>query len=140
MRILLILLMGVLFLSGCENLYSKFYDENIKNKNISCVKINEKDRILRLRLIRIFQEEKINVKESCPYTVEVKSKFLSQCSSPYARSVGADFDGFLRFDLKKGGKILYRCQIDWKGEFDDGKIRDLVKKMKEDLKRKKALR
>jgi len=129
----MILLTG-LFLSGCENFYAKYYDESIKEKTISCVNIQEKDPILKARITRIFKEEKIPVSYNCPYTVEVTSKFLSLCNNPQAKSIGADFDGFLRFDLKNGEKLLYRCQIDWKGEFTDKRIKDMVRKMKKDLK------
>ncbi|WP_456393620.1 hypothetical protein [Persephonella sp.] len=129
----MVLLAG-LFLSGCENFYAKYYDEGIKEKTIPCVSIHEDDQILRARIVRVFTEEKIPVRDSCPYTVEVTSKFLSQCNNPQAKSIGADFDGFLRFDLKSGGKLLYRCQMDWKGEFTDKRIRDMVRRMKKDLK------
>jgi len=50
-----------------------------------------------------------------------------------AKSLGADFDGFLRFNIMRENRLLYRCQIDWKGQFSDKKIYSLVSKMRKDL-------
>lgn len=129
----LLMLIGVLFLSGCENFYSKFYKKDIKNENINCLNVNGKNPVLKNRLVNLFKEENIKIEEDCPYSIDVTSRFLSQCSNPVAHSIGADFDGFLRFDLKKNGKTVYRVQMDWKGELNDERIKDLIKKMKEDL-------
>jgi len=133
MRFLIIPVISLL-LWGCENFYAKYYDENIKEKDIPCVNIRGEDPLLKAKVIRVFKRERITVKENCPYTIELMSKFLSQCNNPQAKSIGADFDGFIRFDLKKNGKLLYRCQMDWKGEFTDKRIRDIVLRMKKDLK------
>jgi len=124
----------VLLITGCENFYSKVYDEKIKEEKIPCVRIAEKDKILKAQIIRAFKEENILIKDKCPYTVRVYAKFISQCNNPEARSIGADFDGFLRFDLLRKEKLVYRSQMDWKGEFHEGRIKDLIRKMKKDLK------
>ncbi|WP_457639335.1 hypothetical protein [Persephonella sp.] len=133
MRILVLLFFSVFVLTGCENFYAKYYDESIKNRQIECLKVEEKNPLLKARIVRVFKEENIPIRDNCPYTVEVVSKFLSQCNNPQAKSIGADFDGFLRFDLKEKGRLVYRCQMDWKGEFTDSRIRNMVKKMKKDL-------
>jgi len=82
---------------------------------------------------KTLMEEGINIKQHCPFTLKATYKLLSQCNNPTGKSIGADFDGFLRFDLYENENLVYRCQIDWKGEFGKDKIKDLIKRMKEDL-------
>ncbi|SNZ09427.1 hypothetical protein SAMN06265182_1522 [Persephonella hydrogeniphila] len=125
---------AVLFITGCENFYEKVYDEKIKIEKIPCLNVEEKNAILRAQIIRVLKKENIKFRDNCPYTLKVNAKFLSQCNNPEAKSIGADFDGFLRFDLYRKGELVYRCQMDWKGEFSEEKIEDLVRKMKKDLK------
>ncbi|NPA12636.1 MAG: hypothetical protein GXO45_01470 [Aquificae bacterium] len=123
-----------LFLLSCENFYSKVYDEKIKNQVIPCVSFEKDGSITSLQIAQALTEEGIKLKENCPYKLKAVYKFLSQCNNPTAKSVGADFDGFLRFDLTKEGKLLYRCQMDWKGEFNKDRIKSLIKKMKGEIK------
>ncbi|MDQ7055558.1 MAG: hypothetical protein Q9M89_03355 [Persephonella sp.] len=126
-------------LLSCENYYAKFYDESIKNREIDCLKVENCRPFLVNKIVKALKEEGIVVKDSCPYTLSVTSKFLSQCTSPHAKSVDADFDGYLRFDLKKEGRLLYRIQMDWKGEFSEGRIKRLIDRMKKDIKFKSLL-
>ncbi|WP_297454338.1 hypothetical protein [Persephonella sp.] len=130
----LLLIIGFfIFITGCENFYSKVYDKSIKEKNIHCVRISYQNPFIKTKIIKAFKEEGIKVQDNCPYTINVKAKFLSQCTSPQAKSIGADFDGFMRFDLLEKGKLVYRCQMDWKGKFSEDRVKDLIKKMKEDI-------
>ncbi len=134
----IILLLGFMLLQSCENYYAKFYDESIKNSEIECVKVKDCSIFLAGKIVKALREEKIIVRDDCPYTLSVTSKFLSQCTSPHAKSVGADFDGYLRFDLKKDGRLLYRIQMDWKGEFNEKRITNLIRKMKKDIRFKEG--
>jgi hypothetical protein len=119
---------------SCENFYSKIYDKKIKEKTIYCVSF-EGDNSKTSELIKnTLIEEGINVKQNCSFSLKATYKLLSQCNSPTGKSIGADFDGFLRFELFERGKLVYRCQMDWKGEFGKDRVKDLIEKMKEDLK------
>ncbi len=132
MRFITVLLTFIL-LQSCENYYAKFYDESIKNRKINCVKVKDSSPFVIGKVIKALKEEDLPLSDNCPYTLSVTSKLISQCTSPQAKSVGADFDGYLRFDLKKDGKLLYRIQMDWKGEFNENRIRNLVRRMKKDI-------
>jgi len=131
------LLIGFFIFISCEKFYSKIYDEKIQEKIIDCINLEESD-LKMAELIKIsLLKEGINVKQDCPFSLKVNYRLLSQCNSLTGRSIGADFDGFLRFDIFNRKKLVYRCQMDWKGDFGKEKIRKLIKLMKEDLKFKR---
>ena len=128
----LAVLMIFLF-SSCKNMYSKVYDKTSVG-SIKCLKVSGKDIFLNNKVRKSLKEKGIPVKDNCPFVVDVYALKLSQCNSPKGKSIGADFDGYIRFSVYKGKKLIYRCQEDYKGEFGDYLIEDLVSKMKKDLK------
>lgn len=67
-----------------------------------------------------------------PVSVEVYIH-SAHCTNPQSRSLGSDFDGYIRITLKDENRTIARAQMDYKGEPTDQSIRQvydhLLKKM-----------
>ena len=133
MRKILILIIPFLLLLSCKNMYSKVFDKEEVGK-IYCLQVEGNDMFLNSKIISLLKEENIQIKKDCPYKLETYWLKLSQCNNPKGKSIGADFDGYVRFSIYKGNKLVYRCQEDYKGEFGDYIIKDLINQMKKDMK------
>ncbi len=131
MRTIILIFILTSFLS-CKNMYSKIFDKE-EAKRVSCLKIEGNDMFLNNKVSSFLSEEGIKISENCPYTLKVYALKLSQCNTPVGKSIGADFDGYIRFSIFKDKKLVYRCQEDYKGEFEDSLIKDLVGRMKKDI-------
>ena len=129
-----IIILSIFFLTSCENFYSKVYDKKIKEKTISCISFKGDGSKTSKLIKNTLKKERIPIKENCPYTLKPSYKLVSECDNPSVKSIGADFDGFLRFEIFDKDKLVYRCQMDWKGEFGEKRVKDLIKEMKKDLK------
>ena len=46
----------------------------------------------------------------------------AQCSNPQSKSLGADFDGYIRITLREGNETIARAQMDYKGEVKDEEV------------------
>jgi len=134
MKKILPLFVFILFFSSCKNMYSKVFDKSYVGKKINCFKITGKDIFLNNDVSKTLEKYGFKISNNCPFVLDVYAMKLSQCNSPKGKSTGADFDGYLRFSLYKGKHLIYRCQEDYKGEFGNYLIEDLIKRMKKDLK------
>ena len=65
--------------------------------------------------------------------LKITSNYITSCSSANAKALGSDFDGFVRFEIYKDEKLIYRNQRDFKGRFDDKIAKSLIEKIKKDL-------
>ncbi len=134
MKILKIFVAFTFFiLAACENMYAKVYKKEEVGK-INCFKVEGNDMFFNTHVIKVLQKNNIKVSENCPYILRTYFLELSKCNSPTGKSIGADFDGYFRFTVLKDNDLIYRCQADYKGEFGEHLIDNLVKRMKKDLK------
>ncbi len=131
-KIFFLLFILVFSVQSCRNMYVKIYDKSEIGK-IDCLKVEGNDMFFNSKVENILTKNGIHIEENCPYTLKVYYIKLSQCNAPEGKSIGADFDGYLRFTVYKNHKLVYRAQEDYKGEFGDFLIEDLVKRMKKDL-------
>ena len=128
------LLFAALFIFGCEKkIYTKIYDKNLANKKINCLKISS-DNVLIGYIVEKNPFIKKLSKKSCPYTLKITSNYVTSCSSSQAKALGSDFDGYVRFEIFKNSRLLYRSQRDFKGKFDKNIAKSLIDEMKKDLK------
>ncbi|HHH37648.1 MAG TPA: hypothetical protein ENK77_03420 [Epsilonproteobacteria bacterium] len=103
------------FSAGCEEkypTYAAFCDQN-KTQPPSCLHyavLGVKDK-KRLESLFGLQDE-----EACPYRVELTRYHIGLCDHPIVKSVGSDFNGYVRLEIKKGFKCYYKIQSDFKND------------------------
>ncbi len=51
---------------------------------------------------------------SCPYVVTLTRYHVGECSNLEVKSVGGDFNGYVRIEVKKGFMCYYKIQSDFK--------------------------
>ena len=51
---------------------------------------------------------------SCKYVVNLTRYHVGKCDNPIVKSVGGDFNGYVRVEVKKGFKCYYKVQSDFK--------------------------
>ena len=60
----------------------------------------------------------IEANSSSPYRVELIRYFVGKCNNPRVKSLGGDFNGYVRVEIKKGFKTIYKVQSDFKNDED----------------------
>ncbi len=133
MRVFWIVLVFTIFFSGCEKkIYTKIYDEKLAKEPISCLNLKYDNEIVGY-IIKNRPPIKKLLKNECPFTLSIVSHYVTSCSSARAKALGSDFDGFVRFEILKNGRLIYRNQRDFKGYFDESVSDSLINKMLKDL-------
>ena len=127
-------LLGI-FLLGCQEkypTYAAFCDQNA-TKFPSCLHYavfdeNEKEMI----------EKSFGIKEDgeCPYRVELTKYHIGNCNNPIVKSVGSDFDGYIRIEIKKAFKCYYKVQSDFKSD-ENAAFERVLKKIENEKKAQK---
>jgi len=69
---------------------------------------------------------------SCPYVLTLTRYYVGKCNNPEVKSVGGDFHGYARVEVKKGFKCYYKVQSDFKHDATAAFER-VLKKVKVDL-------
>jgi len=75
---------------------------------------------------------------SCPYRVELIRYTVGNCNNPVVKSVGSDFNGYVRVEVKKGFKCYYKIQSDYKDDVNAAFAR-VLKSVKIDLNQEKKI-
>lgn len=127
----LILLFAALLLGGCGDIYTHVYDREAASKKIGCLKIEGSvSECQALRHHPFIQKLQTS---PCSYRLVASGNTVTSCSSYMGKAIGADFDGYIRLDLYRDQKLIWRIQRDFKGELNDRIVDSLVKKMQSDL-------
>jgi hypothetical protein len=128
-----LILLGLLVLfSGCREdfpTYSGFCDQN-GTKTLQCLHyavLDKKDKTSLEKHFGITDDPK------CPYRVELSRYHVGDCNNPVVKSVGSDFDGYVRIEIKKGFACYYKVQSDFKNDEEAALERVLVRFKKEIL-------
>jgi len=109
------LLFLILFLlSGCKEefpTYSSFCSQS--QNTFSCLHyaiLEDNDKKI--------LKETFNIKENknCPFRVELTKYHVGNCNNPLVKSLGGDFNGYVRIEIKKGFKCYYKVQSDYKND------------------------
>ncbi len=113
-------------LIGCKEdfpVYSKFINEqNIsKVKCLNYMVFNKKDEKL--------LEDSFGYKDddSCFHRVVLTKYRVESCQNPVVKSIGSDFNGYIRVEVKKGLKCYYKAQSDYKSDLNGAYTRVLNK-------------
>ena len=70
---------------------------------------------------------------SCSYSVTLTRYHVGECDNPVVKSVGGDFNGYVRVEVKKGFKCYYKVQSDFKHD-DTAAFSRVLKKIKKTVK------
>lgn len=122
-------LLFALLLAGCEERYPVYSSFDQNEFNLSCLDYavyDKKDREL------IQKHFNIPHNPQCDYRVELTKYHVGSCNNPVVKSLGSDFDGYVRLEIKKGFKCYYKVQCDYKSDAN-GAFERIVKKAKEEL-------
>jgi len=65
----------------------------------------------------------------CPYRVELIRYAVGNCNNPVVKSVGGDYNGYIRVEIKKGFKCYDKIQSDYK-EDENAAFERVLKKIK----------
>ena len=83
-------------------------------------------------------EEALGLKEDpdCPYYLVLTKYKIGQCNNPVVKSLGSDFEGYVRLEILKGFTCYYKVQSDYKLD-RDAAFKRVLEQSKIDLKQKK---
>ncbi len=60
---------------------------------------------------------------TCPYHVNFIVYHVGSCNNPVVKSIGSDFDGYVRVEILKGLDCIYKVQSDFKSDEESAKQR-----------------
>ena len=128
-----LILLGFLTLFlGCQEdfpTYSSFCDQN-GTKIFHCLHytvLDKKDKTSLEKHLGISDDPR------CPYRVELTKYHVGDCNNPVIKSVGSDFNGYVRIEIKKGFSCYYQVLSDFKNDEEAALERVLVHLKKEIL-------
>lgn len=76
---------------------------------------------------------------SSPITISVYIH-CAKCTNAQSRSLGADFDGYIRLTLSENNRTLARAQMDYKGEATREEVAQVFEHLMETLQWEDTLR
>jgi hypothetical protein len=117
-------------LLGCDEKFPT-YSSHAKEKNstFSCLHyavLNKQDREEIAQAFGI--EEELN----CTHRVELVKYKVGKCNNPAIKSLGGDFNGYVRVEVKEGFKTCYKVQSDYKTNMHAAFAR-VLEKIKSDV-------
>jgi len=122
-----LLLLGLI---GCEERFD-VYSQGKEHKNeIKCIRydIGEKlDKELIQKTLLLSDEPK------CAYSIQLIKYHVKSCNNPQVKSLGGDFDGYIRIEILKNDEVIYKAQSDFKSD-EIGAMKRVLRTMKEELK------
>ena len=123
------------FFVGCQEKYPTYaaYCDQNGTKFPSCLHyavLDENDKSMIKKSFGI-QEDR-----ECPYRAELTKYHIGNCNNPIVKSVGSDFDGYIRIEIKKGFKCYYKVQSDFKND-EDAAFERVLKKIENEKKAQK---
>ena len=126
----LVLFLLLFVVSGCKEEFPVYatYDQE-KPLSLNCLQYSVLDLKDKQKLEDAFGFEE---DRHCPYRVELIRYAVGNCNNPVVKSMGSDFNGYVRVEVKKGFKCYYKIQSDYKDDVDAAFAR-ILKKVKIDL-------
>jgi len=129
-------LLSLLFLGGCKEefpTYASFCSH--EKKDFNCLHYAVLDNQDKRRLQKAFGMADI---KTCPYRVELLKYHVGCCNNPVVKSIGGDFNGYVRVEVKKGFECYYKIQSDYKDDVNAAFER-VLKKVETDINEGKNL-
>jgi hypothetical protein len=126
----LLLLLFALALSGClkREIFTEINDAQAIAHPPSSLRINDLSGTLK---------SGFKNNPDAKYTIEVYTH-CAHCTNPQSKSLGSDFDGYIRISINDQNTTVARAQMDYKGEPDGEKIQQVYDHLIEQLKWKKV--
>ncbi len=120
----------LLFLVGCQEdfpTYSTFCNQETISppECLHYAVLNKKDKELLEKHFGVIDDPE------CSYRVELTKYHIGNCNNPIVKSIGGDFNGYVRIEIKKGFKCYYKVQSDYKNDADTAFERVLTRSKKE---------
>ena len=111
----LLFLLGLLLFAGCQEdfpTYSTFCDQEVMPppKCLHYAVFDKQDKDMLQKHFGVIDDTK------CSYRVELTKYHVGSCNNPIVKSIGSDFDGYVRIEIKKGFKCYYKVQSDYKSD------------------------
>jgi hypothetical protein len=125
---------AIILLAGCgDNAIVTVYDKDIKDKNITCMRLSilSLDPSLEDALHQLYRFQ-----NDCNLTLEVSTKSGIHCNSSHnaaAQATGNFPTSYLKMELRKGLRLQYNYYIDLKDTPDNSDIKKGFGRMKKDL-------
>ena len=120
------LLLGIsIFFVGCQEDYPTYATPLNKNDHpFSCLHYTVLDKSDKKKIETAFN---IVENKNCDYRVELIRYRVGKCNNSLVKSLGGDFNGYVRVEVKKGFKCYYKIQSDYKNDEDAAFSRVLEK-------------
>ncbi len=110
------LLLLSLLLGGCEEKFPVYTSALANNTlSLSCLHYTVFNREDQKRLEDAFG---IQDDPQCEYRVELTKYKIGACNNPVVKSLGGDFNGYVRIEVKKGFTSYFKVQSDYKNDMD----------------------
>ena len=125
------ILLGLsLFLLGCQEDFPTYATPYDKNANtLQCLHYAVLDKQDKTQLAEAFT---LKEDEHCEYRVQLTKYRVGKCNNPAVKSLGSDFNGYVRVEIKKGFSTYYKVQSNYKKDMQAAFERVLTK-IKQDL-------
>ncbi len=120
-------------LAGCENknpVYSGFCDDANISLPLDCIRADIKNDIILSGNFKEAMKDKIS--NNCLYRAEGEIYRTAKCNSIETKSIGADFNGYVRINIFQGDKCIYKVQSDFKND-EDAAIKRVLDRLKNEL-------
>ena len=129
-----LLFLALVFSSCSDNASVNFFDKNIANKEIECMKlvVFPPDQEIQNSLNNLYKFE-----SNCEYKLEVSKKNGISCNSNQnlqKKAMGSFPSSYLKIQLNKGNQLLYSYYIDLKEDVKESDVKRAFNRLDNDLK------
>jgi len=108
------LLFSLFLLVGCKEEFPTYVSScGTEKTHFDCLHYAVLDSQDKQKLEKAFGLKEDN---TCLYRVELTKYYVGHCNNFVVKSVGSDFNGYIRIEIKKGFKCYYKVQSDFKDD------------------------
>lgn len=118
-------------LLGCKENFPTYATPYEKNNSIlTCLHYAVLDKQDKTQLAEAFG---LSEDDACVYRVQLTKYRVGKCNNPAVKSLGSDFNGYVRVEIKKGFTTYYKVQSNYKEDMSAAFERVVIK-IKQDVK------
>lgn len=119
------LLSTIITLAGCldREIYTEIIDKSIISHPPKTLKIEDPSGLFK----STFKSDPASPMQMSVYV------HCAQCTNAQSKSLGADFDGYIRITVSEDNDTLARAQMDYKGEATPEEVEQVFKHLMEKL-------
>lgn len=114
-------------LLGCEENFPVYASFKKVDGSFPCLNYSVLENRDKKKLVNAFG---IAEDKHCDHRVELVKYRVGSCNNPVVKTTGGDFNGYVRVEVKKGFKSLYKVQSDYKHDMEAAFDR-VLKKIKD---------